>query len=379
MKVAILAAYRTPIGKFGGSLASLSAVDLGTQALQATLQKAGLEPGLVDLSITGLARQAGCGPNPGRQIAVRAQIPASAPAYTLNQACASGLSSIMAAARHIALGEADLVAAIGCESMSNVPYLLPKARWGQKMGHLPLVDGMYQDGLFCPLCDKIMGETVEGLAQELGISRTQQDEFALRSQQLARVADFAQEYVSLPQLDSDEHARPSTTLESLARLAPVFSKEGTLTAGNSSGITDGAAVVLLASPKFLEQHQVRPWAHYLGGVVVGLEPDRMGLGPVPALRAYHQKQGTSVRSFDWFEINEAFAAQVLACQNELHLPEEKLNPRGGSIALGHPIGCSGARIAVTLLHGLQARGGGRGLASLCVSGGMGICAGFELS
>lgn len=378
MKVAILAAYRTPIGKFGGSLASMSAVDLGTQALQATLQKVGLHAGQVDLSITGLARQAGCGPNPGRQIGIRAGVPPSVPAYTLNQACASGLSAVMAGARHILLEEAHLVAVIGTESMSNVPYFLPKARWGQKMGHVPLVDGMYQDGLFCPLSDKIMGETVEGLAQEFGISRSEQDEFAMRSQQRAHSASFAPEYVPLTQLDHDEHARASTSLQSLAKLAPVFSREGTLTAGNSSGITDGAAVILLASPKFLEQHQVKPWAHYLGGVVVGLEPERMGLGPVPAMRAYHQKYDTSAASFDWFEINEAFAAQVLACQRELHLPEDKLNPRGGSIALGHPIGCSGARIAVTLLHGLQERGGGRGLASLCVSGGMGICAGFEL-
>ena len=371
----ILAAQRTPIGRFGGSLTQRSAVSLGVAAIQASLEKSGLPPDQVDLCVVGLARQAGCGPNPGRQMSVGAGIPVTSPAYTLNQACASGLSAILAAARHIQAGEAEVVVAAGAESMSNVPFLATGVRWGVKMGHRPLVDGMYQDGLFCPLCDKVMGETVEALAQELHIERLQQDEYALRSQQRCAASDFSDEISPLPELTHDEHPRASTTPESLAKLAPVFSKTGSVTAGNASGITDGAASLVLASDAFVKKHNLAPLARYLGGVVVGLDPARMGLGPVPAMAAYRQKYGSD---HHWFEINEAFAAQILACQQELKLPEEALNPKGGSIAIGHPIGCSGARITTTLLHGLRERGGGRGLASLCVSGGLGICAGFEV-
>ena len=371
----VLSAQRTPIGRFGGSLVARTAVQLGVAATEAALAQAGLTPQQVDLCVVGMARQAGCGPNPGRQISVRAGIPVSAPAYTLNQACASGLSALMAGARHILAGEAEVVVAVGAESMSNVPYLATGLRWGVKMGHKPLVDAMYQDGLLCPLCDKIMGETVEALAQELHISRQQQDDFALRSQQRCAAADFSSEISPLPELDHDEHPRATTTAESLAKLAPVFSKTGSVTAGNASGITDGAAALVLASDAFVKSHNLKPLARYLGGVVVGLEPARMGLGPVPAITAYRKKFGND---HHWFEINEAFAAQVLACQLQLQLPEEAVNPKGGSIAIGHPIGCSGARVTTTLLHGLKQRGGGRGLASLCVSGGLGICAGFEV-
>lgn len=371
----ILAATRTPIGRFGGSLAKLSAVQIGVTAVRAALQRASIQPDQVDLCIVGLARQAGCGPNPGRQISVKSGIPVTSPAYTLNQACASGLSAVLAAARHIAAGEAEVVIAAGTESMSNVPYLAQGVRWGTKMGHRPLVDAMYQDGLLCPLCDKIMGETVEALAQELAISRQQQDEYALQSQQRAAAADFSAELCEIPELSVDEHARAATTMESLSKLAPVFSKTGSVTAGNASGITDGASALVVASDAFVKKHHLQPLARYLGGVVVGLEPVRMGLGPVPAIQAYRQKFGND---FQRYEINEAFAAQVLACQQELRLDPETLNVKGGSIAIGHPIGCSGARITTTLLHGLRERGGGRGLASLCVSGGLGICAGFEV-
>lgn len=372
----ILSATRTPIGKFGGSLANLSAVHLGVTAVQAALQRAAVGADQVDLCVVGLARQAGCGPNPGRQISVKAGIPVQSPAYTLNQACASGLSAVLAAARHIAAGEADLVVAAGTESMSNVPYLAQGVRWGTKMGHRPLVDAMYQDGLLCPLCDKIMGETVEALAQELSISRQQQDEYALQSQQRAAAADFSAELCEIPGLSVDEHARASTTMESLGKLPPVFSKTGSVTAGNASGITDGASALVVASDAFVKKHNLQPLARYLGGVVVGLEPARMGLGPVPAIQAYRSKFGND---FQRYEINEAFAAQVLACQKDLQLDPNTLNVKGGSIAIGHPIGCSGARITTTLIHGLRERGGGRGLASLCVSGGLGICAGFEVS
>ncbi len=370
----ILSATRTPIGRFGGSLANQTAVQIGVVAVQAALQKAGLQPEQVDMAVVGLARQAGCGPNPGRQISVKAGIPVTSPAYTLNQACASGLSAVLAAARHIAAGEAEVVLAAGTESMSNVPYLAQGVRWGTKMGHRPLLDAMYQDGLLCPLCDKIMGETVEALAGELSISRQEQDEYALQSQQRAASADFSAELCSITGLDHDEHARASTTLESLAKLPPVFSKTGSVTAGNASGITDGAAALVVASDAFVKKHNLQPIARYLGGLVVGLEPARMGLGPVPAIAAYRHKFGND---FQRYEINEAFAAQVLACQRDLKLDPACLNVKGGSIAIGHPIGCSGARIATTLIHGLRERGGGRGLASLCVSGGLGICAGFE--
>ncbi len=371
----ILGAWRTPIGRFGGSLAKLSAVQLGSHILKGALTELRLPPEDVDLCVLGLARQAGCGPNPGRQVAIRSGLPVSCPGYTLNQACASGLSAVMAAARHIAVGEADLVAVVGAESMSNVPYLVPGVRWGTKMGHRPLVDAMYQDGLLCPLCDKIMGETVDALAAELSISRQAQDEYALQSQRRAAASDFASEILALPELSQDEHPRADTTMESLSKLKPVFAKDGTVTAGNASGITDGAAAILVCSDAYLKKSGLAPLARYLGGTVVGVEPARMGIGPIPAIQKFYQKEG---RDFHQVEINEAFAAQILACQQELSLDPDLLNPRGGSIALGHPIGCSGARVTTSLLHSLKARGGGRGLASLCVSGGMGICAGFEV-
>ena len=374
--LAVLAAKRTPIGKFGGSLRSMSAVELGSEVARQTLAEAGLQSEDVGLVVAGLARQAGCGPNPARQIALGSGLPVNVPAYTINQACASGMSAIQAAARHLWLGEAEVVLVVGAESMSNVPYLGTGLRWGQRMGHAPLVDAMYRDGLFCPLCEKIMGETVEALAAEKGISREAQDDWALRSQQLAAAADFSHERITLAQLQHDEHSRPDGSLADLARLKPVFSNDGSLTAGNSSGITDGAAALVMVSPAFLARRQLKPLARYIGGLTVALEPARMGLGPVNAFEAYAQRSG--IRDYDWYEINEAFAAQVLACQQELKFPEERLNPHGGAIAIGHPIGCSGARVVVTMLHGLRQRGGGRGWAGLCVSGGLGICAGFEV-
>lgn len=378
----ILGAQRTPIGRFGGALGRYTAVDLGTRIAAATLDRSGVTPGQVDLTVVGLARQAGCGPNPGRQISIKAGVPDSSPAYTLNQACASGLSAIQAAARHIAVEEAECVLVVGAESMSNVPFLAPAVRWGARLGHKPLLDAMYQDGLHCPLCERIMGETVESLASELGIGRAEQDAYALRSQQRAQQAwqggAFGAEVVPVEGLETDEHPRFDSTPESLAKLPAVFSKSGTITAGNSSGITDGAAALVLASDAFVQRHKLPTMARYLGGTTVGLQPERMGLGPIGALRKYHQRQKDSPADYAWVEINEAFAAQVLACQAELKLDEARLNPHGGAIALGHPIGCSGARVAVTLIHGLRRQGGGKGVASLCVSGGMGIAGGFEV-
>lgn len=371
--VYVLGAKRTPIGKFGGSLARMTAVDLAVIAVKAAVEESGVVP---DCLLLGLARQAGCGPNPARQVAVGAGLPVSTPAYTINHACASGLSAISEAAAKIRSGEYRNVVAAGAESMSRVPYLLDEVRFGQKMGNRKLIDAMYQDGLFCPMAQKIMGETVEALAGELGISRQDQDAWACLSQNRAEAAEkagrFEPERVPLEQLGTDEHRRDGMTVASLARLPPVFAQDGTLTAGNSSGITDGASALVLGP-----EPGPRPLARVVGGVAVALEPERMGLGPVPAVRRYLERFGGKLEDFELIELNEAFAAQVLACSRELGLDPEKVNVNGGSIALGHPIGCSGNRIVVTLIHEMLRRGAERGLATLCVSGGQGVALGLE--
>lgn len=385
-----MSAVRTPIGKFGGKLADHTAVQLATIAVKAALQRAGLEPREVGLTIVGQARQAGNGPNPARQVAIASGIPEAAPAWTINQACASGLSAIDQAHKALLLGEAEVVVAAGMESMSRVPYLLEKARWGLRMGHEQLTDAMYKDGLFCPMSGVIMGETVETLVDDFGISRGEQDEFAARSQQKCEAArqagHFGAEMVPVAlkngEMTSDEHPRDGVTAEGLARMAPVYKlsgRTGTITAANASGITDGASAVLMTTPQKAEQMGWSALGSYEGGVVVGCQPQRMGLGPVHAVQALLKKRPEwSLQSFDLFELNEAFAAQVLACLRSLEIPQEKLNVNGGAIALGHPIGCSGNRLAVTMLHELRRRGGGQGLASLCVSGGMGIAGVFRV-
>lgn len=381
-EVCVLAAQRTPIGKFGGALKNRTAPQLGSFIVGQTLMLAGIPPGEISLLILGLARQAGCGPNPARQVALGAGLPVSVPAYTVNQACASGLTAIAEGARHIQTRDAEIVVAAGAESMSSIPYLVEKARWGMKMGHQTFTDAMYRDGLLCPLCDKIMGETVDALAAELSIGRAEQDAYALESQrkveQARQAGAFATEIIPFPELGEDEHPRGDTTLQSLQKLRPVFAKDGTVTAGNSSGITDGASAVVLSSRAYAEKHGLPILAIYRGSVTVGLEPQRMGLGPVDALRAFERRHGWDLHSVDQFEINEAFAAQVLACLAQLPIEAARVNLKGGAIALGHPTGCSGNRLAVTLVHELNRRGQKRGLASLCVSGGLGICAGFEL-
>ncbi|MGB6385752.1 MAG: thiolase family protein [Terriglobales bacterium] len=389
--VYILSAVRTPIGKFGGSLASLSAADMGVVAAKAALERAGVQPQQVEETIFGNARQAGGGPNPARQVSIRGGIPQEVPAYTVNKACASGIKSIALAFQEIATGNLECVLAGGTESMSRLPYYLEGARWGYRLGNQELVDGMVRDGFFCPMAKMLMGETAEILAEQYKISRKEQDQFALVSQQRAAAAQsrgcFDAEIVPVTiegkkgttVFSRDEHVFLDATLEKMAKLAPVFSKTGTITAGNSSGITDGAAAVVLASEKFVQQHNLRPLARILAVTSAGVDPRLMGIGPVPAIRKMEQKHGLKLSDFDLVELNEAFAAQVLACDRELHFDREKLNVNGGAVALGHPIGCTGTRITVTLLHEMMKRNARRGVATLCVSGGMGMALAIENS
>ena len=386
--VYILSAARTPIGKFGGSLASLSAPDLGVVAAEAALRRAGIEPPQVEETIFGNARQAGGGPNPARQISIRSGVPQEVPAYTVNKACASGLKAIALAYQEIATGNLECVLAGGTESMSRLPYYLDGARWGYRLGDQELVDGMYRDGFFCPMAKMVMGETAEILAEKYRIRRDEQDEFALRSQMRAAAAlaadRFKEEMVPVPLAGKkgaqifarDEHPFPDTSLEKLSKLPPVFSKTGTITAGNSSGITDGAAAVVVASESFARKNNLKPLARILGVSSAGVDPRLMGIGPVPALRKM-EKRGLKLADFDLIELNEAFAAQVLACDRELRFDPDKLNVNGGAIALGHPIGCTGTRITVTLLQEMLKRKVRRGVATLCVSGGMGMALALE--
>lgn len=368
----------------------MSAVDLGAAVAVACLDRAGCSPAAVDLTVFGHSRQAGSGPNTARQIAVRARIPVERPAFTVNQACASGLQAVLAAARHVLLGEAGLVLVGGTESMSNTPYLLPRARWGYRLGHAEITDGMYRDGFLDPISGLVMGETAEELAEMAGISRAAADIWAATSQQRCEAARhrgrFAVEIVpvGLPGkagdliVAEDEHPRDGMTAEILARMPPVFREGGTVTAGNASGITDGAAALLVASAEAVAAHGLEVWGRLLGWSVVGVEPRIMGIGPVPAVAKLFDETGTDWSAIHSVELNEAFASQVLACLAPWGCDRERVNPDGGAIALGHPIGATGARILVTLLHGLRQRGGGRGVATLCVSGGMGIAALVEV-
>jgi len=381
-EIVLAGAVRTPIGRFGGAFANLDAVELGRIAAVAAIERAGLRAEQVDQVILGHARQAGCGPNPARQVAVAAGVPVERPAFTLNQACLSGMQAILDAARAIALGEAEVVLAGGMESMSRVPYMLD-ARWGLRMGHRQLVDGMYRDGFLDPICGKIMGETAETLARRYGISREEQDAWAVRSQQRCQAARAAGRFVAeiVPveltgrggtrTVADDEHPRDGVTAESLARLPPVFDREGSVTAGNSSGITDGAAALVVLSAAAAERLGVTPQGRIVRHRVVGVPPEIMGIGPVPAVRELLAAEETRLDEIPLVELNEAFAAQVLAVARELGLDAERTNVNGGAIALGHPIGCTGARIVVTLLHEMRRRGASRGLATLCVSGGLG--------
>jgi len=353
------------------------------------MERAGVHPQQIEETIFGNGRQAGGGPNPARQISVRAGVPQEVPAYTINKACASGMKSIALGFQEIAVGNLECVLAGGTESMSRLPYYLDGARWGYRMGHQELVDGMYRDGFFCPLAKMIMGETAEVLAEQYKITREEQDQFALCSQKRAAAAQsagrFDAEIVPVTiegkkettVFARDEHLFLEATVEKMAKLAPVFSKTGTITAGNSSGITDGAAAVVIASESFVKEGGLKPLARIMAVTSAGVDPRLMGIGPVPAVRNLEQKHQLKLSDFDLVELNEAFAAQVLACDRDLHFDHDKLNVNGGAIALGHPIGCTGTRITVTLLYEMLKRKSKRGLATLCVSGGMGMALALE--
>ena len=384
-------AVRTPIGRFGGALAGVAAAELGAAVAQESLRRAGLEPSAIGQVIWGAARQAGTGPNLARQIGYRAGAPDTVPAFTVNQACGSGLKAIILAAQEIMLGRARAVLAGGVENMSRVPYFAEGARWGTKMGNVELIDGMYRDGFLDPLSGLIMGETAENLARQYEITRDEQDAFALRSQQRAAAAiDSGRFDAELTPVEitgrrgetvsftRDEHPRAATSLQSLRKLAPVFSTDGTVTAGNSSGITDGAAAVVVMDEDALKATTtattggVEPLARIVDYEIAGVAPEVMGIGPVPAVRALLARQNLTLAEIDLVELNEAFAAQVIACDRELNFNAARLNVNGGAIALGHPIGCTGVRITTTLLHEMQKRNLRRGLATLCVSGGLGL-------
>jgi acetyl-CoA C-acetyltransferase len=380
----ILEGARTPIGKFLGSFANITTVELGTIAAVEAMRRANVETGDVDQTIIGHARQAGNGPNTGRQVSVRAGVPQEVSGYNVNIACGSGMKAVQLGAQQIILGDSEVVLAGGMENMTRVPFILDRMRGGYRMGDATVYDGMYRDGLLDPLCGLLMGETAENLVDMYGISREEQDEFALESQQKAAAATTLRATEIVPvdvagpkdapttTVAEDEHPRPDSTLEALAKLRPVFREGGTVTAGNSSGITDGAAAMVLMSESRARAEGREPLARVIGMSWAGVDPAIMGIGPVPATKKVLDATGLSLADIDVIEINEAFAAQVIACERELKFDREKLNVRGGGISLGHPIGMSGARLILTMAYDMRERGLSLGLATLCVSGGQGL-------
>ena len=384
-EVVIAGAVRTAIGKFGGTLAAVPAVELGATVIREAMRRASLASTDVDEVIMGQALQAGAGPNPARQAALLAGLPVTVPAYTINKACASAMKAVTLAALVISSGEREIVIAGGMENMSAAPFLLPKARWGYRLGDGQLQDAILRDGLIDASECCHMGITAENLARELSISRQEQDAFAVQSQRKAMAAQRAGRFqaeivpVEVPQKGGqslafavDEFPRPDTSEEILATLQPGFNNEGTVTAGNASGINDGAAAMMLLSEVEAERRGIQPMARVLGYASAGVEPSRMGIGPVPAVPAALAAAGLQLADIDAVEVNEAFAAQALAVIGQLGLDPAIVNLNGGAIALGHPIGASGARILVTLLHILAERGLRYGLATLCVGGGQGM-------
>ncbi|MBB5147747.1 MULTISPECIES: acetyl-CoA C-acetyltransferase [Ureibacillus] len=383
--VVIVSAVRTAIGSFQGSLKDVPATTLGAIVIKEALRRAGIQPDQVDEVIMGNVLQAGLGQNPARQAAIEAGLPKTVPAMTINKVCGSGLKTVHLASQAVAVGEADIVVAGGFENMSQAPYLLKNARSGFKMGNQNLIDSMIHDGLWCAFNDYHMGVTAENLASQYHITRQEQDEFAARSQARAAKAieegKFKDEIVpvEIPQrkgdpiiFDADEFVRPGTTVEKLSALRPAFKKDGTVTAGNASGINDGAAAVVVMSKKKAEELGIKPLASIVANAAVGVDPAIMGIGPAEAVRKALKKADLTLDQIDLIEANEAFAAQSIAVDRELHFDSDKLNVNGGAIALGHPIGASGTRILVTLLHEMQKRDVKYGLATLCIGGGQGV-------
>ncbi|MDO8616169.1 MAG: acetyl-CoA C-acetyltransferase [Dehalococcoidia bacterium] len=383
-EVVIASGVRTPIGTFGGAFIDTSATELGAIAIAEAVRRAGLQPEQVEEVIMGNVLSAGLGMNPARQAAMKAGIPDSVPATAVNKVCGSGLKTVALAAQAIMLGDADVVVAGGMEGMSGSPYLLPKGRYGYRMGHGEIVDHMIKDGLWCALTDCHMGNTAENVAHDFEISRADQDEFSVRSQQKVAAAwekgVFADEVVPVTVkqrkgeviVDRDEHFRADTNLEGLSRLRPAFAPDGSVTAGNASGINDGAAAVVVMSRRKAEELGVKPLASIRSYASAGVPPRIMGIGPVPATQKVLAKCGLSLGEIDLIEANEAFAAQSLAVGRELGWDWERVNVNGGAIALGHPIGASGTRILVTLMYEMKRRRAQRGLATLCIGGGQGI-------
>ncbi|WP_069650643.1 acetyl-CoA C-acetyltransferase [Caloranaerobacter ferrireducens] len=383
-EVVIVGAARTPIGSFGGSLSKLSAIDLGVVAAKEAIKRAGIKEEMIDEVIVGNILSAGLGQNPARQIALGAGLKETTPALTINKVCGSGLRAVSMAAQFIMLGDADVILAGGTESMSNAPYLVPRVRWGLKMGHGELIDTMIHDGLTDIFNNYHMGITAENIAEKWNISREEQDEFALQSQLKAEKAQkegkFKDEIVlvEVPQrkgdpiiVDTDEYPRHGTTIEKLAKLKPAFKKDGTVTAGNASGINDGAAMLIVMAKEKAEELGIKPLVTIKSYASAALDPKIMGYGPVPATKKALERAGLKVEDLDLIEANEAFAVQSIAVMRDLGLDPEKVNVNGGAIALGHPIGASGARILVTLIYEMMRRESKYGLATLCIGGGQG--------
>ena len=384
-RAVLLSACRTPIGSFGGALRDLTAADLGSVVIREAVARAGLTGADIGEVIMGCVLQGGAGMNVARQASMKAGLPASVPAETVNRVCGSGLTAVVHAVEAVRCGYTDIVVAGGTESMSNAPYVLRGARWGYRMGNSEAADLMLLDGLTCAIEGCHMGVTAETIASRYGISREAQDAFAAESQRRAAQAQndgwFAREIVAvtIPQkkgapivVDRDEYPRAGTTVDTLAALKPAFKKDGTVTAGNASGINDGAAALVIADESLAQTSRLRPLAGVVSYAAAGVEPAVMGLGPVPAVRKALARAGLTLDAIDAFELNEAFAVQSLAVLRDLGLDDARVNLGGGAIALGHPIGASGARVLVTLLHHLQRVGGRYGVASLCVGGGMGV-------
>jgi acetyl-CoA C-acetyltransferase len=385
-KVVIVSGVRTAGGSFGGSLQTKAASELGAIVIREVLQRAGVQGDMADEVIFGNAWQAGVGPNPARLASMKAGVPATVPAVSVNVRCGSSLKALIMGAHAIMSGEEHVVIVGGTESTSNVPYLLDRARWGYRMGSAELLDVLHKDGFYCPLAEGLMGEITEGLAERYAISREEQDAYACVSQHKATTArengTFAQEIASVELtnrktkevtlFNTDEIPREGITVEKLARLKPVFTSNGTITAGTSSALCDAASALLLMSAEKARETGVQPLAEIVAMTFVGVEPKDFGLAPVPVVHKLLEKSRLTLDDIDLIELNEAFAAQVIACDRELHLDRNTLNVNGGAIALGHPIAATGGKILVTLVHALKARGKEFGLATLCIGGGNGV-------